>query len=197
MVTCALFVASASVASATPMFIQTASALPADLTDTSRIISAGANIFPDLTPDAPGVRLAFITGALRPFGGTKSSSTATLTARVSLIQEPALTSVFAGTFAVPIPVVETVVAGVPTFSTPGGAAVYQALTNGHYLQITPLANSNFGSSSIVKATFELLSAPPPPPGPIPEPASVLLTGCGIAGAVLLDRRRRIARSRHQ
>ena len=90
-----------------------------------------------------------------------------------------------GTFTVTVPLVETVVGGVASFSAPNGAASFHVLTDGRFLEITPLADSNITNGENEQANFRLLSS-----APVPEPETLLLAGIGLIALSLIGRRYR-------
>jgi hypothetical protein len=180
MLLCVTFVARAD-----SIFLQTDSATGGIFTDTSRIQAAGTNDSLTLTLNAAPIISTLYTVLLQPFGGTKTTSSTTLFDHVTLVQDNSIT-VFTGTFSFSQPLTETVTGGVATFAASQGPEVTLALTNGHFLEITPLADPNIGANSVVTASFQLTSA-----APVPEPSSFLFVSAGLAGlATIFGRRRR-------
>jgi hypothetical protein len=174
------------------MFIQTAAGTGGSFSDTSRIQAAGNNITPSLTLDGPAVAATLFNATVQPFSGTKTTSATTLFINIHIVQENSVTTFddsVNGTFTVSIPLNETATGGGTgaTFSTAGGATVYHALTSGHYLEITPLADANITNGEGEQANFQLVSSITA----VPEPASMLLTAFGAAGLAIFARRRKV------
>jgi hypothetical protein len=181
-------------ANAATMFIQTAAGTGGIFSDTSRIQAAGANDTPTLILDGSPVTSTFFSALVQPFSGTKTSSTTTLIIPIHVVTENSITVFNDPTnlaFDITVNLVESVSGGVATFSTTGGAMGSHALTNGQFLEITPLANSNLGTNSTVQAQFQLVSSLGTQA--TPEPGSMLLIGLGLVSLAVMGGRLRNVR----
>jgi hypothetical protein len=173
------------VAHADSIFVQTNAATGGIFTDTSRIQAAGTNDFPTLTLDAAPIITTLYTLTLQPFSGTKTTSSTTLFDQVTTVQDNGIT-VFSGFSSFSQLVTETVSGSVATFAASQGPQITIALSNGHFLKITPLADSDIGANGVVTADFQLSSTG----AAVPEPSSFLLLSAGLTGlAAIIGRRR--------
>jgi len=154
-------------------FIQLPSEGPLVFTDNSVMNVQGVNDTPTLTLDGAPTVGELYNIALSPTSGTKSNGSVLLHDDVALVQINSVT-VFTGSATFSQTFTESVTANVATFAALAGSPFTIHLTNGEYLTITPLANSNLGTNSIVDADFLLTSNLP-----TPEPASMLFVGSGL------------------
>jgi hypothetical protein len=165
-------------------FIQLPSEGPLVFTDGSVMNVTGVNDTPTLTLDGAPTVSELYNISLTPTSGTKSNGGILLHDDIALVQINSITE-FTGSAPFTQNFTETVVTGVATFAALAGTPFSIHLTNGEYLTITPLANANLGTSSIVDADFQLTSTLA-----TPEPASMLFVGTGLIGLMAVARRLR-------